>query len=138
MSIALHGDDAGAGGIAALRHARALVPELDAAQVAQDDYTYWKKHDVIAVFDHDPAMLSLVKRQHLRYLLGSGATLFILGLVVVSVQTSASYSSFVWAFTAIHVWLSLKIWRMRLPRTAVTVDGLVHVDEAGTWPFSEL
>ena len=76
MSIEVQG--AGAGGITDLRQrARSLVPELDTVHVAQDDCTYWKKHDVIAIFDHDPAMLSLVKREYLRYWLVSGAAMII-------------------------------------------------------------
>lgn len=96
-------------------------------------WSFSNKELLLARFDYDPATIEVVKRKQTRSAWQVGfcsfmATLYYLNRVG---WLKRSNVLFVAIAAVLHIWMTRNLLRKNLPRTAVTAEGVLHVDEEG-------
>ena len=112
----------------------ALIPELEMHEWSDHYFDSLKNDDdIIAVFDHDAALFEIARRGKLRQAVN--LTLVAFGFSVVMdllMYTIVKQVFFVTvACTGAQLVPVIQTWRSTLPHTAVTAEGVRHVDDNG-------
>ena len=111
--------------------ALAAIPQLEKYEW-QDDYFAQSKVEIVAVFDHDPERFAREKKRKFATLLVIVAGLLgISGLLclVVNVKVGLRYLLHLSAAFGAILSTTLRIRSTTLPHTAVSADGVIHIDQ---------
>ena len=117
---------------AARSRAIGLVPELAKHEWRDTYFDSKSKHDIIAVFDHDPELLALTNKRLMDVFCKVSLPCFVFVLTLTAItdwHALPGTVGFISPIIALNLFTVYLIRRSTLAHTAVTSDGVLYIDK---------